>query len=225
MNTIKHFLSGLVQRTSIGKFLLEKYSKYRFRGSASYWENRYANKGDSGAGAYGDGAKYKADMLNKFVKDHHIQRAIELGCGDGNQLSYLKVPEYIGVDVSPTAIEKCKNLFKNDMSKQFYLNDTNDLDSKLNLFKADLSLSLDVIYHLVENDVFEKYMYRLFEISTRYVIIYSWDIDGKSELHVRHRKFTPWIHNHINGWQLIQKIDKSFEPTCEFYIYKKDGVE
>lgn len=44
---------------------------------------------------------------------------IEFGCGDGNQLSLLQVPGYTGVDVSRSAVEKCRSKFKDDSTKKF----------------------------------------------------------------------------------------------------------
>ena len=38
--------------------------------------------------------------------------------------------------------------------------------------RAELALSLDVIYHLVEDTVYESYMGQLFDSATKYVIVY-----------------------------------------------------
>ena len=72
---------------------------------------------------------------------------------------------------SSTAISKCKEIFKSDRHKSFRL--TNEYSGET----ADLALSLDVIYHLVEDNVFEHYMQMLFKASNKYVIIYASDTD------------------------------------------------
>jgi len=72
------------------------------------WDNYYRAGYTSGAGSYGALANFKAQMINEFIADHGIQTVLDIGCGDGNQLSLLNCPEYIGVDVSPTIIELCK---------------------------------------------------------------------------------------------------------------------
>jgi hypothetical protein len=41
------------------------------------------------------------------------------------------------------------------------------------LGRFDLELSLDVIYHLVEDEVFDAYMRSLFAHAGRFVVIYS----------------------------------------------------
>jgi len=197
-----------------------------FPGSAVYWEKRYSDGEDSGVGSYGFFAAFKADVLNAFVATHHVQTVIEFGCGDGNQLSLAKYPTYLGFDVSSTAILKCKELFRSDERKSFRLM------SEYNGEKADLTLSLDVIYHLVEDNVFEHYMRILFEASNRYVIIYSSNTDDKfgyEGAHVRHRKFTRWVEENLYNWKLVEHLPNRYPyrgdyrkgTPAEFFIYEK----
>lgn len=89
----------------------------------------------------------------------------------------------------------------------------------MSVFKPELSLSLDVIYHLVEDKVYEKYMHDLFSLASRYVIIYAWDTEERKNYHVRHRNFSKWIRNNIAGFQLKDRITQS--PYCDFFIYEK----
>ena len=59
---------------------------------------------------------------------------------------------------------------------------------------AELALSIDVVFHLIEDVVFEDYMRRLFGAATRYVIVYSSDHDEPWHgSHVRHRSFSQWV--------------------------------
>ena len=77
--------------------------------------------------------------------------------------------------------------------------------------RADLTLSLDVIYHLVEDTVFECYMRTLFDSSKRYVIVYASDTDDNpihEGTHVRHRKFSRWIRENAPNWTLVK------HPRC-----------
>ena len=198
---------------------MQKFKNFFFPGSYKYWERRYRKNGNSGAGSYGEKAAYKAGIINQFVKQNNIQKIIEVGCGDGNQLKQFSFPEYIGLDVSPTAIRLCKDIFKEDASKQFLLYDEKEIDTRLEGLNAELSLSLDVIYHLVEDEVYEKYMHRLFSVSSRYVIIYAWDVEEAKKFHVRHRNFSKWITENITGYQLKERITQS--PYCDFFIYEK----
>src|SRR3989442_2092260 len=94
---------------------------YLFPGSQDYWIKRYAAGGNSGAGSCNALAKYKAEILNAFVRQRNIESVIEYGCGDGSQLLLAEYRNYIGFDVSDTAISLCKSKFANDRSKRFRL--------------------------------------------------------------------------------------------------------
>jgi len=126
-----------------------------FRGSAQYWERNYACGGTSGPGSYGALAEGKAAFLNAFVDEHGVGSVIEFGCGDGHQLSLARYPRYVGVDVSRTAIGLCRRQFAHDGTKSFFLYDDACFVDRAGLFTAELALSLDVIYHLTEDEVFE----------------------------------------------------------------------
>jgi SAM-dependent methyltransferase len=198
----------------------------KFSGSEKYWEGRYATGGKSGGGSYGRLAAFKADMINDFCKKYNIQSVIEFGCGDGNQLSLGKYKQYIGFDVSETAIQLCQDRFKGDASKKFVMLD------KYNNEKADLVLSLDVIYHLIEDDIFKKHIACLFHASTKFVIVYAWNFDEEQTEHVRPRKFTAYIDEHIKGYELFKyvtnkypydKNDPDNTSLSDFYIYLKNA--
>ena len=197
-----------------------------FPGSEEYWKQRYKSGRNSGDGSYYKFAAFKADVLNGFVRDKQIKTIIEYGCGDGNQLRLSEYPSYIGFDVSPEAISQCEKIFSNDESKTFKL-----IDAYANE-NAQLTLSLDVIYHLIEDSVYFAYMKRLFDSSTRFVIIYSSNTDKQARLqaaHVKHRKFSKWIEQNKPDWKLIQHIlnrypytdDNQWGSASDFYIYEK----
>jgi cyclopropane fatty-acyl-phospholipid synthase-like methyltransferase len=201
-------------RNPFTKWVIKKIRNTFFPGSALYWERHYSRDGDSGSGSYGRSAEYKADFLNRFVGDEHIQSVIEFGCGDGNQAMQFHFPSYIGLDVSSTAVEKCKEVCKDDPSKQFFV--SNKKESKL---KAELVLSLDVVYHLIEKEVYETYMNQLFDAATRFVIIYAWDVESDKNYHVKHRKFSEWIKENVPDFKLFNKIKNS--TFSDFYIYQR----
>ncbi len=207
----------------IGRSLISKIS---FKGSKYYWEERYQKGGNSGAGSYGELAEFKAKVINEFIKENKINSLIEFGCGDGNQLSLFKVKQYIGLDVSQTAIRKCIEKFKHDKTKSFFIYEPFCFMDNVGILKADLALSLDVIYHLVEDEVFEKYMNDLFKSAKRYVIIYSTNTDeNPPELmaHCKNRKFTKWVEKNIKGWKLEKVIENEYKnkTDVDFYIYEK----
>ena len=197
-----------------------------FSGSEDYWKKRYKSGGNSGPGSYHKLAEFKAEILNEFVRDRQIKTVIEYGCGDGNQLTLARYPLYVGFDVSPDAILQCKENFSGDKTKTFKL--VNEYDGET----AQLTLSLDVIYHLIEDDVYYVYMDRLFKSATNFVIIYSSNTDQQERFqlaHVKHRKFSNWIHQNKPHWELIEHIPAKYAHvgneqagfTADFFIYEK----
>lgn len=195
-----------------------------FPGSEAYWEKRYADGGNSGVGSYADFAAFKAEVLNAFVVEHGIADVVEFGCGDGNQLTLANYPKYLGVDVSPSAVEMCRGRFAGDDSKRFVTLQAYAAE------RAALSLSLDVIFHLVEDAVFDAYMRRLFDAAGRFVGIYSSNTTVLSvgdAQHVRHRRFSDWIEAHSPGWELVQHIPNRYPyegdyrtgSFADFYFY------
>jgi hypothetical protein len=195
-----------------------------FTSSTEYWESRYARGGDSGLGSYGALSFYKAEVLNGFVRDHDVHSVIEFGVGDGNQLALAHYPRYVGLDVSPTAIGMCKARFAGDATKSFFLYSTFHFVDNHDVFLADLALSLDVLFHLIEDAIFEAHLYHLFASAERFVIVYSSNSaleDGAA--HVRHRNFTEWVEEHIEGWVLSRKIENPIRinTRADFYIYER----
>ena len=195
--------------------------------SKEFWEKRYKTNGNSGIGSYHKLAEFKAICINEFVNTNNIVSIIDYGVGDGNQLTMINTQNkiYIGIDVSPTIINKCKKMFETDNTKSFLL------DSEINNNKADLVLSCDVIYHLIEQNVYEHYMKNLFEMSNKYVIIYAKNEDINHAQHVKFRKFTNYINKHYQNWKLIGHIPNKYpqlslgknnENTSpsDFYIFE-----
>jgi hypothetical protein len=205
------------------------FGKKKFPGSAEYWEARYATGGNSGAGSYSNLAEHKAEIINAFVADNAIQTVIEFGCGDGNQLLLGRYPHYIGLDISPTIIRKCMAMFDEDKTKSFFVYDTRAFRDRQKIFQVELSMSLDVLYHLVEDEIFEKYMHHLFDSATRFVLIYSSNFQREQQHHEIDRVFTDWVASHRPEWELMKKIDNKFKPDpknldhsskADFYIYR-----
>jgi len=197
------------------------FSSNKFSNSSNYWEGRYKSDKTSGAGSYGKNAKFKSKVINNFVLEKKINTVLELGSGDGNQLSLANYPLYVGLDVSQTIINKCLDKFTADKNKFFY--NLSKFEKVMEDYHFDLSLSLDVIYHLVEDDVFDLHMRQLF-YSSQYVIIFSTNFNDRFYLkqHVRNRKFTEWIDENILNYRFLKKINNENKLSkVDFYIYEK----
>lgn len=176
--------------------------------SFKYWENRHSkfinrNKTIN---------TVSINSINTFIKEKNIKNLFDYGCGDGRMAQCIIVENYFGVDVSSTAILKCKEL---NPGKNFYLCNKNDKNLKelLKAFKPDLSFSFSVISHVIEDKLFEEYMENLF-CSERFVFINAIN-ENKffSAEYQKHRNFTKYIER-FKDWKLLEL------GTKNEYIYE-----
>jgi SAM-dependent methyltransferase len=194
----------------------------RFAGSSAYWEQRYRTGGSSGDGSYGDLAQFKADVVNAFVAERGARSVLELGCGDGNQLALARYESYVGIDVSARAIQLCRTRFAGDATKRFALYD------EAALVAADCTLSLDVMFHLVEDAVYAKYLRDLFSASRDCVVVYSSNREQptlrlREAPHVRHREFARDVARDFPEFELVRHVPNRFPDRsfAAFYLYAR----
>lgn len=193
-----------------------------FPGTVAYWESHYAAGGDSGPGSCGEFAAHKAAVVNSFVRDNAVASVTELGCGDGAQLSLAEYPRYVGLDVSRTAIELCRERYRSDPTKRFFHYAPYSFEATP-AFRADLALSLQVVYHIVEDELFDLYLTHLFSIADRFVVIFGYDRDDAPDIaaHIRYRSFPDWVAKHRPDWHLMRVLEAD-DPRGSrdpFYFY------
>jgi SAM-dependent methyltransferase len=214
---------------AVNRMFRRTFSSVIVPGSAEFWDKHYARGRTSGEGSYGRHAEFKARVLNAFVVREAITSVLELGCGDGNQLALATYPRYVGLDVSPHAVRRCAERFQHDTTKSFFCYEPSAFFDRAGVFQADATLSLDVIYHLLEDQVYETYMTQLFSAATRFVVVYSSDSEAPALPPVRHRRFTEWVSAHRPEWELVEKIDNEHPlderglsgSFADFYIYSR----
>jgi SAM-dependent methyltransferase len=194
--------------------------------SNAYWEARYRMGGASGAGSLGRLAHFKAAAINRFIVANDVRSVIDLGCGDASQLALLELPaDYIGVDVSATVLARCAALFP---ERRFVAP-----DELREAAPAELTLALDVVYHLIEDAVYAAFIETLFAWATRFVIIYASNLDAAwPAAHVRHRRFTDHVAATAPEWRLLAHLPNPYpyDPArpndtsfADFFVYARRG--
>ena len=233
MNRFLHFVAPTVRRSStlqkLGALIGGRRVAVQFLHSDQYWQERYESGGNSGEGSYGKLSKYKANYINSLVINQNINSVIEFGCGDGNQATLFKFQNYTGIDISKKCIAYCQSLF---IDRGFIFQVLEDyLQTKISYF-FDLSMSLDVIYHLVEDDTYHHYLKTLFDASSRYVLIYSSNFDtfNPDLPHVRHREFTRDVDTLYKQWKLVEiennpyskpHDSKEYGSFAKFHLFER----
>jgi len=221
--------SGLVR---LYRSVIRKVRQRSLDPNSRYWDLRYETGGDSGLGSFGKLAEYKARFLNRFVAEHAVRSVLELGCGDGNQLALYAFPEYVGLDISPTAIAICRDRFRDDRTKRFEEYKSRRgfcLDRNLS---AQLTISIDVIFHLTDDEIFFTYLWELFSASRDYVIVYASNCEGPAPAsHVRHRRFADDVAARFPAWELVHveqnpypfEGDSASGSFSDFHVFRLRG--
>lgn len=176
-----------------------------------YWERRYATGGNSGAGSRGESAQAKAVFVNDVIVRYGVRSLVDWGCGDGHQAALLDIDDYLGIDISATAIAWCMA----KMPHRQWLRLDPHTAIRVGV-QAELALSMDVIFHLVDDDDYHTHLSALFTSAWRLVVIHSTDFDGEPNGHMRHRRFTGDIPA---GWQRTSGDVDMFEPG--FHLYER----
>ncbi len=189
-----------------------------FPGSLTYWEQRYAQGGTSGPGSQDTLARFKAEVLNRFVAENDVASVVEFGCGDGRQLELAEYPRYLGLDVSPAGLRCAAARFAGDSTKSFLTFSPKLFSDPAGFLRADLALSLDVIYHLVEDDLYDLHLSQVFGAAGRFVVLYTSDSDtmaarGHIPPHVRHRPVARDVVERFPRWRLRERVGNRYPCT------------
>lgn len=190
-----------------------------------YWENRYASGGTSGDGSIGRLAEFKGDYLNTKIAETGASSVIEFGCGDGDQLELLEVERYIGLDVSASVIQRCAARFRDDRTKSFFLYDSRAFHDPGGIFLSDIAMSIDVTYHIVDEEVLQRYYAHLFGAARKAVILYTTDFDRTEAAHIRHRRPGPYLEKFSPDFRLVETVPNKYpgsghqESDAKFFLY------
>lgn len=159
----------------------------------AYWQQRYALAGNSGAGSYGLLADYKAAIVNAYLRDHAVESVIEFGVGDGNQLTLMRYPRYLGLDVAPASLARCRQLFADDPTKSFMLYQPQAFVNR-GFLRADLVVCLDVLYHITDEADFRKTLDDIISCAPRHIVLYTQLYPtGSTGSHITERDLAPYL--------------------------------
>ena len=179
-----------------------------------YWENRYKNNGNSGEGSHRkDLYTFKLNYIQNLVNSKQIDSVLDYGCGDGNQTKEFVVNYYLGMDISEYIIQQNKIKYNKN-----YIT-LGEFDFKKNQDSFDLVLCLDVLFHLVDEKEYLETVKNLFQLSKKYVLIYSQDKNYNQAPHVLYRTFSNLVPQ---NYSLVEKSNSpSLDTQQKFYLYQK----
>ena len=198
----------------------------RFDNSTQYWVDRYKWGGNSGKGSRGEVAHAKANFINSFCSEKKITAVVEHGSGDGLCASLINVEKYIGLDISDMAIDAAKRRCA-DTSRYTFLNILripkkdiqNFVDAKIGNLPR-VSISMDVIFHLIEDEVFFEYLEKLQSTTEKYIIVYSSDIDLYGAAHVKHRHYSKIF---MDKYNIKLMYSENTNNVMHFKVFEKSN--
>ena len=130
--------------------------------------------------------------------------------------------------MSTEAVRRCIDHFADDLTKSFPRYEQGAIADPAGWLRADLALSLEVIFHLIDDGMFEEYLTTLFDSAGRYVVICSSDTADLPEgPHEKHRPFTPWVERNQPDWTLTRRLEPPAEigMVSSLYLYERSGPE
>lgn len=194
----------------------------------AYWNQRYQDGGNAGSGSYGTRSKVKATVFNVFVSANNIQSVCDFGVGDGHQWSlFTDQVRYIGLETSDFIVTKLREtdfVKKNpNFSVELFDGTASNVGSVLSS-PVDLTMSMDVIYNLVDDEMFHEHMTGLWNWSNRYILIYSSNKDLTVGGRMRHRMWTKWLGRYQSDCPYCVYCVPNLIPHgsfADFYIIDK----
>lgn len=132
----------------------------------NYWESRYQSGGTSGIGSIGKGKAWKWGIIDHYAPN--IQSVVDVGCGDLSFWSGRKCEDYTGIDVSSTILERNKS---SHPEWRFILSSS---DKFLNGLKRECVFCFDLLFHIIDEDVFVNTLHNICRYSSHYIFVSTW---------------------------------------------------
>jgi 2-polyprenyl-3-methyl-5-hydroxy-6-metoxy-1,4-benzoquinol methylase len=137
----------------------------------NYWDKRYSSGGTSGEGSIGFLRDFKWDVIEKHVGK--VSDVIDVGCGDLSFWDGRDCDKYVGIDGSEVIIQK--NMLKRPNWNFVVSYSDNEMISML--YQADVVFCFDMLFHIMDDEVYEKTIENLARFSKKYIFIYTWDVN------------------------------------------------
>ena len=184
-----------------------------------YWDNWYKKGGTSGQGSEGELQIYKINYINNILNKFDCKNVFDFGCGDGTLAKGIK-SKYNGIDISNEAIEKCKKVCPQHQFNQGHFEEQN-------IKGYDCVMCIDVLYHIMEDGVFEKTLENIFNSEAKIIILYT--IQSKhiveekryENVCINRRDLGKYLPKYYDKYELIEVKDPVGISAASFMVFKR----
>jgi hypothetical protein len=130
-----------------------------------YWERRYSQGGTSGLGSVGKSREWKWNHI--LAHAGMMDEVIDIGCGDLRFWEGRNCENYIGIDVSPTIIQK------NIRERPHWKFILQDAQTPIKGIGARIVLCLDLLFHILDDSTYFRILENLCMYSKEWIFIFT----------------------------------------------------
>lgn len=200
----------------------------------NYWEPWYQREEiGSGDGSRGILLEYKANSLNAIYEKYHVGNVFDFGCGDGYLVSKLNCKTYYGVDISETSVKLCNERVNKPnfyFEKGHFYEQTIDVvaynyTSKFKV-SPDIVTCIDVLYHIIDEAVFNKTVENIFSIGAKVVVLYTIPDEKALDKYIAGmypRTMAPILSKVAKDYTMVERKKIQLGSNADFFIYLKNN--
>lgn len=182
------------------------------RRNKKYWESRYSSGGESGLGSVDENRHWKWSVIEKYLNSYN--EIIDVGCGDITFWKGRNCDNYTGLDISSDIIKK------NQIQRPEWDFLVSSAEKRLDI-KADVVFCLDILFHIMDNQIYKETIVNLCNYSKKWIFIFTWEKNPFEDK--RYRAKAEWNITK-NPFKAIKRY---FTPsnTDHHYQYYRDFID
>jgi hypothetical protein len=132
----------------------------------NYWDSLYLSGGTSGEGSIGFLRSWKWRVIQKFSQT--VDDVVDVGCGDLSFWEGRTCSRYVGIDISPAVLERDKLTHP---QWSFIVSGSDVFQEGLS---AHIVLCMDILFHILDDEVYRKTLKNVTRYSKKWIFIYTW---------------------------------------------------
>lgn len=165
-----------------------------------FWDKHYYEGGTSGPGSIDSYRDWKWKVITGMAGQ--IDDVIDIGCGDLSFWEGKQCKNYTGIDISKVIIDKNIKLRP---VWNFIVKSADELVGEL---QAPVVLCLDVLFHIMDEVVYEKIFKNLGHYSSKWIFLNTWRMSPFGQVNTDGKYQTYWGYiPKIEGFNQVKWVE------------------